>query len=82
MLKPGRMYLYFVDETNRAYYQSPMFGRCLGYLQANPRRAQLRQKGEKRSMLISDVPTVEGGRGHTSANSCHAGLYSRICDKV
>ncbi len=59
MLKQGRMYLYFVDETNRAYYQSPMFGRCLGYLQANPRRAQLRQKGEKRSMLISDVPTVE-----------------------
>jgi transcription-repair coupling factor (superfamily II helicase) len=59
MLKQGSMYLYFVDESNRAYYQSPMFGRCLRFLQENPRRAQLRQKGDKRSMLISDVPTVE-----------------------
>lgn len=59
LLKQGKMYLYFVDESNKAYYQSPMFGRILGYLQANPRRAQLRQKGEKRSMVVDHIPTVE-----------------------
>lgn len=33
-LKQDVMYLYFVDESNKAYYQSPMFGKLLQYLQA------------------------------------------------
>ncbi len=35
-LKQGQMYLYFVDDSNKAYYQSPMFGRLITYLQQNP----------------------------------------------
>ena len=53
------MYVYFVDETNRAYYQSPMFGRLLQYLQENPRRCQIRERGGKRSFAIAHVETVE-----------------------
>ncbi len=61
MLKQGVMYLYFVDDNNRAYYQSPMFGRILNYLQANPRRCRLREKNQRRSMAIEKVPTVAEG---------------------
>lgn len=58
-LKQGRMYMYFVDETNKAYYQSPMFGRLLRYLQDNPRRVAIRDKGGKRSFAVADVHRVE-----------------------
>ena len=59
LLKQGRMFLYFVDETNKAYYQSAMFGRLLRYLQENPRRVSIREKSGKRSFVIADVTRVE-----------------------
>ena len=59
ILKQQSMYLYFVDETNKAYYQSPMFGRILNFYQAHPRRCRLREKNGRRSLAITDVPTVE-----------------------
>lgn len=58
VLKQGKMHLYFVAGDNVAYYQSPAFGRILHYFQDNPRRCQLREPNGKRSMLISDVPSV------------------------
>ncbi len=60
-LKQGYMYIYFVDDSNKAYYQSPMFGKILSYLQSHPRRAQLRERNGKRSMSFTNVPTVEEG---------------------
>ncbi len=59
VLKQGIMYIYFVDESNRAYYQSPMFGKILSYLQLNPTRCNIRQNAARRSFSIKDVPTVE-----------------------
>ena len=53
------MYLYFVDESNKAYYQSPMFGRLITYLQQNPLRVKIREKAGKRSFSIANVPSVE-----------------------
>ena len=47
-LKQGNMYLYFVGEDNKAYYQSPAFGRVLQYMQLNMRRCELRQKNGKK----------------------------------
>jgi len=58
-LKQQSMYLYFVDESNKAYYQSQMFGRLLNYLQQNPRRVKIRDRGGKRSFAIGYVDTVE-----------------------
>lgn len=59
VLRAGEMYLYFVGDENRAYYQSPAFGRILRYMQANLRRSRLREsKQGKRSMLVGNVPTV------------------------
>ncbi len=58
-LKNGRMFIYFVDETNRAYYQSPMFGKLLHFLQENPRRVTIRDNAGRRSFVIADVTSVE-----------------------
>lgn len=58
-LKQGKMFTYFVDESNVAYYQSEMFGKMLGYLTANPRRVQIRERNGKRSFAIAGVDTVE-----------------------
>ena len=58
-LKQEAMYLYFVDESNRAYYQSPMFGRILHYLQNNSRRCRIRDRNGKRSLAVDHVTTVE-----------------------
>ena len=57
-LMKGQMYAFFVGDENKAYYQSPAFGRMLNYLQQNPLRCKLREKNGKRSMLIADVTTV------------------------
>ena len=59
MLKQGRMTLYFVSQQDSPYYQSEAFGRILDFVARNPRRCQFREQNGKRSMLISDIPTVE-----------------------
>lgn len=59
VMKDRRMYLYFVDESNKAYYQSPMFGRLLHFLQLNPRRVKIRESERgRRSFAILNIPTV------------------------
>lgn len=57
-LKQSTMFIYFVDESNKAYYQSPMFGRLLNYLQSNPTRVRIREREGRRSFAISSVTTV------------------------
>ncbi len=59
VIKQATMYLYFVGDNNVAYYQSPMFGRLLNYLQANPRRVKIRERNGRRSFAIDDVDSVE-----------------------
>ena len=60
-LKGGLMYLYFVDDSNKAYYQSPAFGRLITYLQLNPKRVRIRENSAtgRRSFAITGVPTVK-----------------------
>lgn len=58
-LKQETMYIYFVDDSNRAYYQSPMFGKILNYLQMNPRRCKIREKNGRRSISMANVINVE-----------------------
>lgn len=59
VIKQDTMYLYFVGDENKAYYQSPMFGRVLNYLQHNAKRVKLREKNGRRSFSIANVKTVE-----------------------
>ncbi|MDE6490249.1 MAG: transcription-repair coupling factor, partial [Muribaculaceae bacterium] len=58
-LKQEKMYLYFVDDSNKAYYQSPMFGKILRYLQQNSRRTHIRERNSRRSIYVDSVGTVE-----------------------
>ncbi|MDD2962033.1 MAG: transcription-repair coupling factor [Muribaculaceae bacterium] len=58
-LKQDNMYLYFVGDDNVAYYQSAAFGRILHFMQSNPKRCQLREIKSRRSMLVSNIETVE-----------------------
>ena len=58
-LKQERMYIYFVDDSNKAYYQSPMFGKILNYLQHNALRCRIRENNNRRSISIDNVKTVE-----------------------
>ena len=62
-LKQKNMYIYFVGEENRAYYESPAFGKILHYLQNDPQRCRLREVNGKRSILISGVRTVQEAVG-------------------
>ena len=71
MLKQGRMFLYFVSNPNSPFYQSETFGNVINYATANVRRCNLRetsaqrlstngaQENGKRSMVVTDVPTVQ-----------------------
>ena len=58
MLKQGRMFLYFVSSSDSAYYQSDVFGRILDFVGKNVRRCNFREQGGRRSMVVTDVPTV------------------------
>ena len=59
MLKQGRMFLYLVSNPNSPYYQSEAFGRIIDFASRNVRRCNLREQNGKRSMVVTDVPTVE-----------------------
>ena len=58
VLKQGMMYTYFVSDDNKAYYQSPMFGRMISYLQLNTKRVQIRERNGRRSFIFASVPGV------------------------
>ena len=53
------MFTYFVDDNNKAYYQSEMFGRMVNYLTSNPRRVQIRDKNGRKSFAFLNIPSVE-----------------------
>jgi transcription-repair coupling factor (superfamily II helicase) len=59
ILKQQRMTLYFVSQNDSPYYQSEAFDRILSYVAQNPRRCQFREQNGKRSMVITNVPTIE-----------------------
>ena len=59
MLKQGRMTLFFVSQNDSPFYQSEAFDHILSYVARNPRRCNFREVGGKRSMTISDVPSVD-----------------------
>ena len=58
ILKQGRMQMQFVSRADSPYYQSSAFDRVLNYMMANTRRCALKELKGKRSMVITQVPTV------------------------
>ena len=58
-LKQQRMTLFFVSQQDSPYYQSDAFGCILNFVACHPRRCQFREMHGKRSVVITDVSTVE-----------------------
>lgn len=68
-LKQKNMYIYFVGDENKAYYESPAFGKILHYLQEDMQRCKLREVNGKRSILIEAVRSVQEAIGVLSSMS-------------
>ena len=58
-LKQQRMTLFFVSQQDSPYYQSDAFSCILNFVACHPRRCQFREMHGKRSVVITDVSTVE-----------------------
>ncbi|MGN0030155.1 MAG: transcription-repair coupling factor [Marinilabiliaceae bacterium] len=57
-MKDGVASFHFVSDRNSAFYQSPVFSSIIVWIQANPRRAQLKQTTDKLYMSIKSVSTL------------------------
>ena len=59
IIKGGKLIGHFAAENNSAYYQLPIFSAILNYLQRNPRKIQVKQKGEKLTFVVQDIIALE-----------------------
>ena len=60
VLKNERMTAFLVSNPKSGYYQSEVFGKLLKFMTENPRRCQLRENNLRRSVVFSDVTSIEG----------------------
>ena len=58
LLKQQNMYLYFVSNPDSPYFQSEAFGSILNYVSQHPRQCNFREAKGKRSVVITNVPSV------------------------
>lgn len=59
VLKNESMTAFLVSNPQSPYYNSPTFGQLLHYMTTHPRKCQLREKNMRRSIVFSDVKSVE-----------------------
>ncbi|MDR0618950.1 MAG: transcription-repair coupling factor [Bacteroidales bacterium] len=59
MLRSGVMTATFGYASDTGYYQSEVFTRTLDYIHKHPQTSSLKEKGEKLTMIIKGVKTVE-----------------------
>ena len=53
------MTAFLVSNPQSPYYHSEPFGNLLQYMTGHPRKCQLREKNMRRSIVFSEVKTVE-----------------------
>ena len=58
VLKQDRMTLFFVSNADSPFYASKVFDRLISFVGQHPHRCQFREQNGRRSMVISDIPTV------------------------
>ena len=58
-LKNGKMSGSFVADQESPFYQSPIFGHVIRYVQSNPSRIQLREKNGKLNLSFGKVDSVK-----------------------
>ena len=58
ILKQDRMVCHLVSNQQSPFYQSPNFAKLINYIQANPRRASLKETPERLSLSIANIKTI------------------------
>ena len=58
-LKNESMKCYFVPSDNEKYFQSPIFGRVIKYIQSNPKKCQMREYKKRLILTIEEIQTVD-----------------------
>ncbi|GHT60030.1 transcription-repair-coupling factor [Bacteroidia bacterium] len=58
-LKVGKMTIFLIFQTESAYYQSEAFDKLLKFVQKNYKRTQLKERNNRRSVMVSDINSVE-----------------------
>ena len=59
VLKNEQMTAFLVSNPQSSYYQSESFGKLLQYMTSHPRKCQLRERNQRRSVVFLEVKTVE-----------------------
>jgi len=58
ILKRGKMINYFVANQDSSYFQSPVFGLILSYVQNNPKRSKMEEKKDKLALSFSGIGSI------------------------
>jgi len=61
LLKNGNMKCYFVPSDNEKYFQSPVFGRVLAFVQGNSKRCKMKEYKTRLILTVQEVLTVQEG---------------------
>lgn len=60
-LKNGNMKCYFVPSDNEKYFQSPIFGKVLAFVQGNSKRCKMKEYKTRLILTIQEVSSVKEG---------------------
>lgn len=58
VIKMGKFIGYFTSKSESDYYDSPVFSNMLSFVATQHKRAQMKQKNNKLSLVISNVSTI------------------------
>jgi len=58
MIKNEKLFIYFIANQSSPYYQSPIFGKILGFIQRYPKVFQMKESKEKLSMTADRVTNI------------------------
>jgi transcription-repair coupling factor (superfamily II helicase) len=58
VLKQGKMAMYLPSNPDSPYYLGRTFGKFLTYIQRHPRHCELREQGNRRSIIIKNITNV------------------------
>ena len=59
ILKNHKMVCHFISDPQSVYYQSPMFGKVLNYVQTHPTTCRMKEGNNKLSLTFEKIKTVK-----------------------
>jgi len=59
ILKNHKMVCHFISDPQSVYYQSPMFGKILNYVQTHPNTCRMKEGNNKLSLTFEKIKTVK-----------------------